>query len=163
MAICMDESLITNPCMSPLQSAVVKFSIIWKDQQETSNIQHPASMLPVSVPCGPGHYAIQALSKCQPCPRGSYREDDEAINCSTCPPGTSTRTVGTERRDECLRETITTLVVTVSVVVNFIHRTTFLVSSHWLLDRRHFTVLIYVTKILIIYTYIMNKVNTFHY
>ena len=58
----------------------------------------------VSVPCSPGHFLNQTLSKCQPCPTGSYREDVAVLHCSPCPAGTTSRGLGTERREECLRE-----------------------------------------------------------
>ncbi|OWF49853.1 uncharacterized protein LOC110451156 [Mizuhopecten yessoensis] len=69
-----------------------------------------------AIKCEPGRYprystltcascslgSIYDDEECTECPKGSYREDDNIVTCTTCPPGTSTVSSGTINYTDCV-------------------------------------------------------------
>ncbi|XP_071136605.1 sushi, von Willebrand factor type A, EGF and pentraxin domain-containing protein 1-like [Mytilus edulis] len=51
--------------------------------------------------CAGGSYLDPDVGACHKCPRGFYKSDIEAVNCTACPRGMSTEEEGTEMETEC--------------------------------------------------------------
>lgn len=62
-----------------------------------------------SVPCSRGTYLdkTDALHpKCRDCPVGTYKENQEDLLCSPCPPGTSTIDIGSTNVTGCIGSSV---------------------------------------------------------
>ncbi|CAG2209563.1 unnamed protein product [Mytilus edulis] len=51
--------------------------------------------------CASGSYLVQNTGKCINCPKGSWKDDEDAVNCTRCPIGMSTENNGSTSSDQC--------------------------------------------------------------